>query len=44
MKILFYSAVLVGGYLLLSHASEGGKLLLAVRDTYVGGVKVLQGR
>lgn len=43
-SVLFYTAVLVGGYLALSHATEGGKLLTAVRDTYVGGVKVLQGR
>lgn len=42
--VLFYTAVLVGGYLALSHATAGGQLLTAGRDLYVGGVKALQGR
>jgi hypothetical protein len=43
-QVLFYTAVLVGGYLALSHATEGGKLLTAGRDFYTGAVRTLQGR
>lgn len=42
--VLFYTALLVGGYLALSHATQGGQLLNAGRDFYVGAVKSLQGR
>lgn len=44
MKGLTYTAVLVGVYLLVSHATDAGRLLSAAGSTYVGGVKVLQGR
>jgi hypothetical protein len=43
-QALFYTAILVGVYLLVSHASDAGKLFTSAGNAYVGGVKVLQGR
>lgn len=43
-KGLTYTAVLIGVYLAVSHATAGGQLLSAAGNTYVAGVKVLQGR
>lgn len=43
-KLLWYSAALIGAYLALSHATQGGQLLTAVGSTYASGVRVLQGR
>jgi hypothetical protein len=42
--ILVGTGVLIGIYLLVSHATDAGKLLNAGGQTYVAGVKVLQGR
>ena len=41
---MFYTAVLVGTYLVLSYATNGGKLLAAAEGAYSGGVRTLQGR
>ena len=41
---LTYTAILVGTYLVLSYATNGGKLISAGSNAYVAGVKVLQGR
>jgi len=43
-KILMGTGILVGLYLLVSHATEAGKLLTSTEGAYAGGVKVLQGR
>jgi hypothetical protein len=43
-QALVYTAVLVGVYLAVAHATQVGQLLTAAGNTYVGGVKVLQGR
>lgn len=43
-QALFYGAGLILVYLGLSHATEGGKLLLAGRDSGVGIIKAFQGR
>jgi hypothetical protein len=43
-KVLGYTAGLVAVYLLLSHATEGGKLLSSAGGVYTGSVRVLQGR
>ena len=43
-KGLTYTAVLVGVYLLVSHATDAGKLLTSAGGAYGGAVKVLQGR
>jgi hypothetical protein len=42
--VLTYTAVLVGIYLLASHATDAGRLLSAGFTGYQGSVKVLQGR
>lgn len=43
-RILFYGAVLIGAYLALSRATEGGKLITAGRDFTTGVVRTFQGR
>jgi hypothetical protein len=43
-QALFYTAILVGVYLVVSNATGAGKLLTSAGSAYVGGVKVLQGR
>ncbi len=43
-KALIYSAVLIGTYLALSHATEGGQLLSAASGAASGYAKTLQGR
>jgi hypothetical protein len=43
-KILTYSAVLIGVYLLVSHATDAGTLLKAGSSAYSGAVQTLQGR
>jgi len=42
--LLTYTAILVGTYLALSYATNGGKLIGAAGTAYTGAVKVLQGR
>lgn len=44
MKIIKYTAVLVGVYLGVSHATGAGQLLMAGQGAYSGAVKTLQGR
>ncbi len=41
---MLYTAVLVGVYLLVSHATDAGKVITATSSGYAQGVKVLQGR
>lgn len=43
-KALTYSAVLIGVYLVVSHATEAGKLLSSAGSTASGYAKILQGR
>lgn len=43
-RFLFYGALLIGAYLGLSHATEGGKLLTAGQTFLSGTVKTFQGR
>ncbi len=43
-KLLLGTGILIGIYLAISHATDAGKLLTAGGNTYVAGVKVLQGR
>jgi hypothetical protein len=43
-KILLYTGILIGTYLALAHATQGGQLLAAGSNAYQGAVKVLQGR
>lgn len=43
-QALVYTAVLVGVYLLVSHATEGGTLLTSAGSAYTGAVRTLQGR
>jgi len=43
-KFLVGTGVLIGIYLLVSHATDAGKLLTSASGAYAGGVKVLQGR
>lgn len=42
--ILVYTAVLVGVYLVVSHATDAGNLLSSAGSTYTGAVRTLQGR
>lgn len=42
--ILVGTGALVALYLLVSHATDAGKLLGAVGTAYTGGVRTLQGR
>lgn len=41
---LFYTAVLVGTYLVVSYATGAGKFLTAAGGAYATGVRALQGR
>lgn len=43
-KVVVYSAVLIGVYLAVSHATAGGKLLTESSKGAVRYVKALQGR
>jgi hypothetical protein len=43
-QALFYGTALIFTFLALAHATDGGKLLLAGRDTGVGIIKAFQGR
>lgn len=43
-KALTYTGVLIGVYLLVSHATDAGKLLTSAGSAYTGAVKTLQGR
>lgn len=43
-KVLTYTAVLVGVYLFVAHATDAGKLIQSAGSAYTGAVKVLQGR
>lgn len=43
-KILTYTAVLVGVYLVVAHATDAGRLISSAGSAYSGAVKVLQGR
>lgn len=43
-KLLFYTAALVGTYLVVSHATQAGKLLTSAGGVYTSGVRTLQGR
>ena len=43
-KAMFYSAVLIGTYLAVAHASNGGKLLASGADGVSRVVKTFQGR
>lgn len=43
-KFLFYSAVLIGTYLLVAHGTDAGRVLAAGANGYATGVKALQGR
>jgi len=42
--VLFGTGSIIVVYLLVSHATEGGRLLSAGKDAYIGAVKTLQGR
>lgn len=42
--VIFGTGVLVGIYLLVSHATGAGRLIGAAGNAYMGGVRVLQGR
>jgi hypothetical protein len=44
MKFLKGTGILIAVYLVLSHATEFGLALGAGSNTYIGGVKTLQGR
>lgn len=44
MKIIKYTAVLVGTYLVVAHATDAGALLRAGQSAYSGAVHTLQGR
>jgi hypothetical protein len=41
---LYYSAGLIAVYLLVSHATDAGRLINSAGSAYGGAVKVLQGR
>lgn len=43
-KGLFYGVVLIGGYLLLSRATEGGRLLTTLGSVTNTSIRTLQGR
>lgn len=43
-KTLFYGVVLIGGYLLLSHATAGGRLLTTGGNVANNLIRNLQGR
>jgi hypothetical protein len=43
-KILTYTAVLIGTYLVLSRATDAGRLLSSGSSAYTAAVKTLQGR
>lgn len=43
-QVLYYSAGLIAVYLLVSHATDAGKLLTNAGSAYSGAVKTLQGR
>lgn len=43
-QVLYYTAGLVAVYLLVSHATDAGRLLQAAGSTYSEGVRTLQGR
>ncbi len=43
-KIIVLTAVLVGTYLVVSHATEAGKLLTSGASAYGTAVRTLQGR
>jgi hypothetical protein len=43
-KIAVGSGVLIAVFLLVSHATDAGKLLTAGGNTYVAGVRALQGK
>lgn len=43
-KGLVYTAVLIGVYLAVSHATAGGTLIGAASSAYNGAVRTLQGR
>ena len=43
-KVLTYTAVLVGTYLVVSRATDAGKLLTSGASAYSQVVKTLQGR
>lgn len=43
-KVLAGTGILIGIYLAVSHATDAGKLITAGGNTYVAGVKALQGR
>jgi hypothetical protein len=42
--VLVYTGGLIAIYLLVSHATEAGKLLTSAGSVYTGGVRTLQGR
>ena len=42
--VLVGTGALIAVYLLLSHATAGGKLIAAGQSAYTGGVRTLQGR
>lgn len=42
--VIFYTAVLVGTYLVVSHATGAGRLLNIGFTGYSGAVRTLQGR
>lgn len=44
IKGLKYTAALISIYLLVSHATEAGRLLSSGQGAYSGAVKTLQGR
>jgi hypothetical protein len=43
-KVLVGTGVLIGIFLLVSHATDAGKLLTAGGNTYVASVRALQGK
>lgn len=43
-QVLYYTAALVGAYLVLAYATGAGQLLRAAGSTYVQSVRTLQGR
>jgi hypothetical protein len=43
-RILYYSAALIATYLIVSHATDAGKLLTSTSGAAAGVVKVFQGR
>lgn len=43
-KFLLYSALLVGTYLVVAHATDAGRLITSSAGGYATAVKALQGR